>query len=251
MQRISTKMKLLSLAILGLGGIALAGSAAAQSCPSTPDAWSSSNVGGNGTMTIGSPGMNSTNCKLELTIGTLPNTRALVTDNSPSNEPRYRARFYLDLSGAVSSLTVPNQQVLIFSSLADNGPPTVNTSELYMTLLGSGSGPAVRMYVANGTSYKIVTVPLPSSSNNQYRIEIDLSQGTGSNNFRYWVTDAAATTNDTSPTGTESVDNTGWSGVTMTNLGLFTTSAAFRTAVSGKTIAFDEFDSRRQTFIGK
>ncbi len=35
----NTKMKLLSLAILGLGGLALAGSAAAA-CPSAPDAWS-------------------------------------------------------------------------------------------------------------------------------------------------------------------------------------------------------------------
>lgn len=92
---------------------------------------------------------------------------------------------------------------------------------------------------------------LPTSANNQYRIEFDLNQGTGPDNFRYWVTDAAATTSDGSPTGTATVDTTGWSGVTGTNMGLFGTTAAFRSALSGMTISFDEFDSRRQTFIGK
>ena len=53
------------------------------------------------------------------------------------------------------------------------------------------------------------------------------------------------------PPGTASVDTTGWSGITGTNLGLFSTTAAFRSALSGMTISFDQFDSRRQTFIGK
>ncbi|MGA7296524.1 MAG: hypothetical protein WBW92_03295, partial [Rhodanobacteraceae bacterium] len=81
MNRTNTKMKLLALGLLGLGGFALASSAAAQTCPSTPAAWSSSNVGGGGSLTISGPGMIGTSCQLNLSIGTLSNTRALVSDS--------------------------------------------------------------------------------------------------------------------------------------------------------------------------
>jgi len=69
--------------------------------------------------------------------------------------------------------------------------------------------------------------------------------------FRYWITAEGSSSSEGSPAGSCSLSNAGWSGVTQANLGLFTTTANFRTNNLSKNLAIDEFDSRRQTFIGQ
>ena len=96
MNRINTKMKLLALGLLGLGGFAVAGSAAAA-CPTTPDAWTS-NTATQGTLSVVAGGYDGSSCKLSASLNqnSLLFAKAFVTDTSPSDEPHYRAQFLVD-----------------------------------------------------------------------------------------------------------------------------------------------------------
>ena len=254
MNRISTKMKLLSLGLLGLGGIALAGSASAA-CPSTPDAWSGTFVGGGtSALSIVSGGYDGSSCKMASMLGDSGNARAAVFDNSPSNEPHYRAQFIFDPSAL--SGTSGNEQAVIFranAASAYNGRiPLVE-----MKFGGKGGGGKrllINVSCDNAPVYVCVlppiTLPAPSGPN---RIEFDLVVGAaGTGEFRYWVTDAATATSDTSPTGTLALTggNQGWVGVDRAYLGLSSPTATYRSVNPAKTAYFDQFDSRRQTFIG-
>jgi hypothetical protein len=254
----NAKMKVLSLALVGLCGYA--GSALAV-CPTDPaqpiGAWTSKSVT-TATWIISTPGLASTACKLDVAInvGAFANAKVFVTDDSPVDEPRYRARFYFNIA-ALTGLTLGNQQTKIFNASATTGPALTSPSEVTIGLLGGTPTNAIRMLVANATQpnkFTTVTAVLPASASGTYYVEFDLTQGasTPANNFRYWVADAATATSDASPTGTATVDTTGWSGVTTANLGLFGTSAAFRAPpVGGQVLSVDQFDSRRQTFIGQ
>jgi hypothetical protein len=267
----SFTMKALAVAVLGLAGV---GSAMAATCPSVSTtagttspggggAWTSQTIAGDGTMSIANPGLNSTNCTLSVTSGVLSNTGVFVTDKSPSQtgEARYRARFYINPS-ALTGLTASNMQAKVFNAFSiANSPAGVSSDEVEIRLIGA-SPPALRFTVANNSIEQTVgTVQLPTAgASGAYRVEFDLEQGTAGSCaalpisggcFRYWVTTQEAATTDASPTGELAVNNSAWGGVTQVNLGLYTTSAPFRTAVSGKSLLIDEFDSRRQTFIGQ
>jgi len=267
----SFTMKALAVAVLGLAGI---GSAVAA-CPtlttntgnSTPGgggAWTSQTVGGGGNMNITSPGLNSTGCQLVVNVGASPlaNVRAFVSDTSPVDEPRYRARFYFDTSAL--TLTLANYQTEMLNSFANTAPGSFGTDEIEVYLIG-GASPALRFLVADAgqaSGFKTITQTLPASANKHYYVEFDLTKGAGSSSvvacnggdagcFRYWVTAEGTSSSEGSPSGTYSANNNGWSGVTQTNLGLFSTTANFRTNNHSLNLAVDEFDSRRQTFIGQ
>jgi hypothetical protein len=253
----NAKMKVLSLALVGLCGYA--GSALAV-CPTDPaqpiGAWSSKSVT-TATWVINTPGLASTACKLDVSInaGAFANAKVFVTDNSPVDEPRYRARFYFNTS-LLTGLTLANQQSRIFSASATTSPASTDPAEVSIGLFGNPPTNDLRLLVANATQpsmFTVITAPLPASASGTYYVEFDLTQGTAplTNNFRYWVADAATATSDASPTGQATVDTSGWSGVTTANLGLFGTSAGFRSAVAGQVLSVDQFDSRRQTFIGQ
>ena len=130
-------MKSLLLAITGLVAFGAMGSALAQ-CPtvtsntanSTPGgggAWTSQSVGGGGFLDITTTGLAGTNCKLSVNIGATPlaNVRSFVSDTSPTDEGRYRARFYFDVSGL--TLTLANFQTKIFNAFANTAPGSLNT----------------------------------------------------------------------------------------------------------------------------
>jgi len=255
----NTKMKVLSLALVGAFGYVGAASAA---CPTDPaqsggGAWSAKNVANDASLTIQTPGLASTECKLNVSVNAnaLANTRAFVTDESPNDEPRYRARFYLNTS-ALAGLTLANQQTKIFNASAANSPGAgISTAQITVSLLGSSSGPAVRLLISDASQpskFKTFTTVLPASASKTYTVEVDLTQGNTANNFKYWVAaveDAAPV--EATPTNQGQVDTTGWSGVTSVNLGLFSTTAGFRANVAGQALSLDQFDSRRQTFIGR
>ena len=252
----SFKMKTLSMAVMGFAGLALAGSALAV-CPTgatvvNGGAWNSQNVSADATMSIVTPGLNGTSCALQIAIAATPaaNARGFVSDNSPQNEPRYRARFYMDLS-SMTSLSTATQQFEMFNAFSSTAPGTNSTDEVRIYQIG---GTGLRFFVADTSSasgVKVVSLTLPTSAAKKYRVEFDLQTGSPGS-FRYWVTDAATTTTDAAPTGTYAPTNSGWSGVLSVNLGLYATTANFRAQVAGPTQQFrlDEFDSRRQTFIG-
>jgi hypothetical protein len=257
----SFTMKALAVAVLGL-----AGSTAMAACPpiggatATPGgggAWTSQTVT-SATFGNAATGLNGTSCALSVAInaGAASNTKGFVTDASPQNESRYRARFYFDMS-ALTGLTVANRQVRIFSALATTPPAGAAAEEVSVALIGGAPGSqSIRFFIGDTASpgnIKIVSAVLPSATTaGNYRVEFDLNSTAGT--FRYWILDAAATNatfNDSNPTGSTTMTDTGWSGVKQVNLGMFITSTNFRSSVSGQALIVDEFDSRRQTFIGQ
>lgn len=267
----SFKMKALAVAVLGLAGM---GSAMAA-CPTIPattatpgggGAWSSQTVT-KATVLSATPGLNGTSCALSVALqtGAQSNAKGLVTDNSPQNEARYRARFYIN-TAQLTNLTAANQQADVMTINAGSSPAGVSTTEVEVKLVG-GATQGITFSIADSNqsnNYQAVGVQFPNTGGN-YRIEFDLQQGssTGANCnsvtptggcFRYWVTDAGTATTDAAPTGAVAVTNAGWGGAKQANLGLFASNTKYRTATTnplGQPVIVDEFDSRRQTFIGK
>jgi hypothetical protein len=278
----SMQMKALSLAVLALAGLGMAGSALAA-CPtlttntgnSTPGgggAWTNQTVRGGAFMDITTPGLNTTSCNLIGNIGATPaaNVGAFVSDTSPGasgGEPRYRARWYFDTSAL--TLTAANFQTKMFNAFANTAPGTFGTDEVNIRIIGGTA--SLRFVVADATQpsgFKTITAALPAAvTPGHFYVEFDLNKGTGSGAvagvacntcadgdpgcLRYWITAEGNSSSNGSPTGTCSLNNGGWSGVVQANLGMFTTSANFRTNNLSKNLAVDEFDSRRQTFIGQ
>lgn len=249
-------MKTLSLAVLGLVGMSFAGASMAQ-CPSDPAApagpWASKTVSA-AVLTVSSPGLNGTTCsvKLALNQNSALFAKSIVTDTTPENEARYRVRFYVDTT-ALTGMTTVLRSVKLFNASATTSPPSLSSEEINITLSGAGAGPNVIFNVADstqGSNIRSISVPLPVASGAN-RIEFDLGQGAAAQ-FRYWVTAAATVTTDAAPTGTVTgINNSGWSGITQASMGLFNASNGYRQNYGPTNIvAFDEFDSRRSTFIG-
>lgn len=270
----SFKMKALAVAVLGLAGLGMAGSAFAV-CPTDPaqptGAWTSKFVSSDATLAITSPGLNGTSCALSVSIGALSNSRVFVQDSSPQNEGRYRGRFYISLANLFSSFTVSNQTAIVFRANDTTGPAAFTSDELVVRIAGGGSvatpAPTVRFFVSDSnpaSGATQVVASLPSSATKTYRVEFDLQLGAAATSgtacnptpatggcFRYWVTDAAAASTDAAPTGSITVNNAAWSGAKTAFLGLTTGTSAYRGTHAGQVILLDEFDSRRQTFIGQ
>jgi hypothetical protein len=275
----SFTMKALAVAVLGLAGV---GSAMAA-CPTDPAApagpWASKSVsaatlsicpGGASCGTVTS-GMNGTNCALVVgtAVGASALAKSFVTDTSPNNEPRYRMRVYFDVSALVTAgFTSGLKQVKIYDSASTTSPANTPNTEVGVFLAG-GSPPSLKVNVANsdsGSAFTTISIPLTggtptSGTTNVKRFEFDLQQGASSGAncasitptggcFRYWLSDDTATTADATPNGTLAVTNTGWSGVKQTSVGILTANPSYR-LTNGSLLEFDEFDSRRQTFIGK
>ena len=278
----SFRMKALSLAVLGLAGFGIAGSAFAACpvanttkglvSPGGGGAWTSQFIANDATLDIHTPGLNGTNCSLAISLGTASNSRAAVQDNSPTAEQRYRARFYIDLNNLITSpngFGASNRTAVIFRINDATGPGAFTSDQLGIRIAG-GATPTFRFLLSDsnsaGTGVTQVAQQFPASANNVYRVEFDLQIGTGTTNvvngctampaagngcFRYWVTDAAATTTDAAPTGSATINNSGWSGAETVFLGLQAGTPGIRASNAGIVIYEDEFDSRRQTFIGK
>jgi len=254
----SFKMKALAVAVLGLTGLGMAGSAFAT-CPTDPaqsggGPWSSKAVT-QAVQAIVAPGLNATGCKLQVALnqGSALFAKSTVTDTSPVDEPRYRARFYIDTS-EISGLTSVLRSVKIFDASSTTGPAGLSGEEVRVQLSGTTGAPTAVITIANSTQtsgFSQIPVALPVAAGVN-RIEFDLTQGTNAT-FRYWVTAATTVTTDAAPTGTiTGVNNTGWSGVTQASMGEFGANNGWRANYTSSThLYFDEFDSRRQTFIGQ
>ena len=257
----SFRMKALSVAVLGLSGLGMAGSAFAV-CPTDPavsggGAWSSKSAL-SGNLAITSPGLAGTACTLQVSINQNATVigKAVVTDTSPQDEPRYRARFYISTAEIGAGLTGSNllRNVAILNASATSGPAGKSGEEVRISLTGANGVPTVTFTIADsnqGSGFQQVSAALPVAAGVN-RIEFDL-QGGATGSFRYWLSNETDVTTDGAPTGTVSpINTTAWSGVTQANLGVFAASTNYRSFFSATTHAYvDEFDSRRQTFIGK
>jgi len=275
----SFRMKALSLAVLSLAGLGMAGSAFAcptavttkgTTIPGGGGAWTQQFIANDATLDIVAPGLNGTGCALAISLGAAGNSRAAVQDNSPTAEQRYRARFYIDLNNLITSpngFGSSNRTAIIFRVNDASGPGAFTSDQLGIRIAG-GATPSFRFVTSDANQASgatAITVPFPASANNVYRVEFDMQVGTGATNtangcqampatggcIRYWVTDAATVTTDAAPTGSATINNSGWSGVETAFFGLQAGSPGIRSSNAGIVIKEDEFDSRRQTFIGK
>lgn len=249
----NTKMKTLSMAVLGLVGFGAAGAAMAQCPASLVPPWSQQLLlqGVVGSVT---GGYDTTACRLRAALNQngSPAAKAGVLDQTPANETRYRAQFIVDASGV--TLTAANRAATIFNVIGGTAAPGGSNNMVQTFLRGDGTGSSLRMLVgdtAQPSLYRTVDVALPNQAGAN-RVEIDLVVGAGTGSMRYWVNNVSATTSDASPLGTVSgLANSAWTGVDQAVLGLAGASTFWRqNFTNANFIYFDQFDSRRQTFIG-
>ncbi len=226
----NTKMKVLSLALVGAFGYVGAASAACPSSPVPP--WQDQQIF-QGATSIVTPGMAGTECQLNSVInaGAGAFAAASVHDASPSAEPRYRAQFMVKIDGLASPGFSDTVQVFAANS---SGFP------LRLGAFGNGTSWSLSYILGSGVSG---SVPLAAGDN---VVEFDLQIGT-SGSLAIWVN------NNTESTPTVPAiagDYSAMVGINDAYLGLGAPSSSFVNKFAGQAVGFDQFDSRRQTFIG-
>jgi hypothetical protein len=247
------------LAAVGLVAFGVAGSAFAQ-CPSDPASpngpWSSKTIT-QGAQAITTPGNAGTNCRLQVALNqnSLLFAKSIVTDTSPQDEARYRARFYIDTS-EITGLTSVLRSVEIFNASATTSPANLSGEMVSINLTGSTGAPTVTFTVADstqGSGFRQASVALPVAAGVN-RVEFDFQSG-ASGSFKCWISNENDATTEGSPTpacNMSGINSSGWSGVTQASIGEFAANGQWRSNYTSSThLYFDEFDSRRQTFIGK
>lgn len=228
-------------ALLGLGALAFASSAFAQ-CPSSPvPPWTAAPTF-QGAVSIVAGGMGGTSCRMDSVINAGAGGAAFATvqDDTPSAEPRYRAQFIIDANALTNQGLLSG--VTVFTATS-----TTSGVAVRFTIFGNGSGGrSIGYFVVDSSQASGInsgSAPLAAGEN---RIEFDFAVGNTPNNFRLWVNNG----NEASPTAQRSVNSSAFAGVDSAFLGLAAPTPNFVTAHGGAAVRFDEFDSRRQTFIG-
>jgi hypothetical protein len=253
----NTKMKVLSLALIGAFGYV--GSAAAGTCPAGPTvaeggAWTSKVVlPATSTLAISAGGLDASACKLDSAIGPSASAISAVQDDTPTAEPRYRAQFLVN-PDALGNFTATDL-VQVFTANSQTAYPAAGgRRQILVVNLSPGAAGAKRLtFVAScdniATNNRCFTSSgdLPAGAS---RVEVDLQIG-ASGSVRYWV-NAAAGTSEPAPSGSITVTggNAGWVGVESGLLGLTAPSPAFKNNHATQIVSFDTFDSRRTTYIG-
>ncbi len=237
----SFKNRALLVAGLGFAGLWMAGSAFAA-CPSTPTPpWSAAPVF-QGTIAIASPGYATTGCRLDSAISASASGAAFATveDDSPTAEPRYRVQFILDADNLTNQSLLEGVQ--IFSAVS-----SASGTALRLTMFGDGSGGRFLGYFVTdsnqaGGTYSS-SVPLAAGENH---VEFDLQVGSPGS-ITLWVNNNVEGSPTVSPTA---VNDSAVIGIDTAYMGLAAPSPQYVAAFAGTTVGFDEFDSRRSTFIG-
>jgi len=253
-----SNIKTLLLSLAGLSSFGVAGAAFADCVDGNLSAWSGTSLGGgDSNVHVVAGGYDRSACKMQINIGDNGAGHGQVRDDSPNNETRYRAQFIFDpvnLSGANGT-----DQVAIF--LANSAAFHDNRLAL-VKILYSGTGGGIKRVFFIGACENPpqnqcqVGVDLPNQTGPN-RLEFDLTVGAnGVGALRYWVNDAA-TTGLTDAAGISipiTGGNAGWVGVKTVFMGMTSPTANFRSVSAGnnvdKLVFYDQFDSRRQTFIG-
>lgn len=246
----NTKMKVLSLALLGLVGYA--GSAAAG-CPASPvPPWSSAPALSGGAVTIATGGLDASACHMEASLGASFASLASVIDTTPANEPRYRFQFLIN-ADALGTFG-PTDGVSIFS--ANAAAPANGRTPILQVGLVPGAGGAQRLVFiascAGGANFRCATQTADLAAGT-HRVEVDVQIGAAVTTMKYWL-DQTGTT-EPAETGLIAVTggNDAWNGgVDTATMGLGGPTPSYIGASGhvGQAVSFDTFDSRRTTYIG-
>lgn len=240
-------MKALSIAVLGLAGVAFAGSSMAA-CGSDPSvagggAWSAKQES-DGTIAIATGGALSTECQAKSRVTTTAGSlaAAVVRDDTPTNEARYRAQFYINNDALTSFSGLQGAQVFQVQAAAAGASGSRQMLRA-IVVPGGANGKRVRFQIAGApAAIQGASIDLANGWN---RVQVDLTTG-AAGTVKIWVNNATEAT----PTQTIGpVDNSSWVGVDRVFLGLAAPTSEFATTQGGRDVGFDEFDSRRQTFI--
>lgn len=243
-------MKKLTKTILGLG-LTLVGSVAMAQCDnSNLSAWSSSQSPAGKMNVTAAAAMGGTSCGLELEV-LIQNggqaSRHFVQDTSPSAETRYRAAFCVDPNSLPMATSGPNRRIKVHQAQCSGG--ACANSDIVQFKVESVTPGQYRldMFVrednggtpAQNKSRHFVNIP---DAPTRVEYDVDLTAGT----FKLWI-------NATAESDPRAVELTGlntstlWPTVTRARLGSMDKS---NNAGVGSSFYLDEFESRRQTFIG-
>lgn len=234
-------------AILGLGALAAFGfaSSAFAQCPTGPvPPWTAAPVF-QGTSAIIAGGLGGTTCHLNSTInaGASGAAFATVQDTTPADEPRYRAQFIINADALTSQQLLQGVNVFTANSTAAFG----------------GVGAVVRLSIFGGGTRQLSFFTVDEGQPGNVRsgvtalaageniVEVEWQAGDGDGYFKMWVNNSTEAT----PTVQRlDLNNDGWVGVNEIFLGLAAPTNQFVAGQSGRAVSFDEFDSRRTSFIG-
>jgi len=250
----NAKMKVLSLALVGLCGFA--GSALAV-CPAGPTtgeggAWTAKSVSPGSHLAIATPGLDSSECRLNADIaGSLTGT-SVVSYTHAASEPSYRFQFLVNPSAlSAASLT---ENITTFRANASTSANGLGNA-VQVLLVGSSGGNRRLRFVAacnvpanNFRCAQSISADLPAG---MVRVEGKLTFGAGAaGKLDVWVNAAAGSVEPAATLSIANLDNTAWGGASQAILGLVTPNTPFKSAHAGQVVGFDTFDSRRQTYIG-
>lgn len=239
----TAKTKVLSLALLGLAGFGFAGSALAG-CPASPvPPWTAVNALG-GTAVIAAGGYAGTPCRLDSALTGDVTSFATVEDDSPSAEPRYRVQFIIDADSLTGGLGIVDGAYIFTATSAAGGNPPISLS-----IVGDGAGTNYVSYnVPDANASGGADVGSIALSAGQNYVEFDLDNGavSGTPHFSIWVNNNV----EGSPNFTTSTFNNNSAVVDTAFLGLAGATGSYLSSFNGTAVGFDQFDSRRQTFIG-
>ncbi len=231
-------------------------------CPDPSTTWDTTNQANGGTYTTpNTGGANGSTCMLSVVQGPNNNGIATVRDDMSPAETRYRARFYVDASELMSQSTGGAHRFKAF--VAGNGTNAVpvniddkaRPAVLQMFIVGQ-AGNAARLggfcrdlnsdgnRARFGDGVNPGTVALQTGFN---VVEVEIVMGAGTGACRIWVNNNVEGSPNWEQTG---IDNNLLVGVERTNIGSTGSTQAYADLAGAPVTNFDEFESRRQTFIG-
>lgn len=212
-------------------------------------AWSSiKNPAGNLDVTAGSA-MGGSTCGLEVTTS-VQNTGAdkhHVQDDSPATEQRYRAAFCLDPNNIALPTSGTYRRLKFHMAQCGGTAGCANFDIVQMKLQNLTAGDySLKTFVRDlntataGNKLKF-DIDIDDAAPSRVEYDLDLANGT----FRVWVN--ATAESDTPVVDVSGLDLADWEGVNQARLGFMDKGI---NVTPSQTYSIDDFESRRQTFIG-
>ncbi len=206
-------------------------------------AWTSNqNPAGKLDVTAGAA-MNGTSCGLavETIAQAAGSDKHFVQDSSPSGETRYRAAFSLDLNGMTLPSSGSNRRIKVQQAQCSG---CANTDVVQFKIQNNGGQYQLNTFVRDsniGNTLNKSTVDISNTGCMRVEYDVDLVAGT----YKVWLD--ATSEGETPVVDKSGLDMAAWPQITRARLGSMDKSNQVPVA---QVFYVDEFESRRQTFIG-
>lgn len=227
----------------------------AQCANTAFDAWSGLTNPDAGALEVtAAAAMASTACGVEVSAKADRN-KNFVQDLSPNGEQSYRARFYINPNGIVLPTSGFNRKVKVHMAQCTATLPPCRFNGIVQIKLAAtaGEGYVLDNFVADangGDGTKRFRVDIPDTGETALEYYVNLTTG----EFKFWVNASAESdpvainVTDGLPIDYTGLDFSDWAGgVNRARLGFMNSPA---NVPVDSPVYVDEFESRRQTFIG-